>query len=156
LPEELLTPERIHLMLPLLAQKLAYYNSSDWKLQTSWEHLPGHSQWWMTLTGNFLWLPVWVKNLVPWGQWKASRVHDADTFAHYVGEGESLEHYLRRCHAELERAGRPDHQVPSLIERIGHLEALRNEEHEQMRQLGLIPQEPPLVIDPPAPQLNQG
>jgi hypothetical protein len=108
----------------------------------------------LTLTGNFLWLPVWVKSLVPWGQWKVRRVHDADTFAHYVGEGETLEHYLRRCHTELERAGKPDHQVPSLIERIGHLEALRNEEHEQMRQLGLTPQAPPLVTEPPVSRLK--
>lgn len=156
LPELLLTPERIHSLLPLLAHKLAYYNSSDRKLQTVWKSFPSHSPWWMALTGNFLCLPVWIKGRVPWRRCEAMRVLDADTFAHYLGEGQSLEHDLRRCLAELERAGKRDYQVPSLIERIGHLEALRKEEHEQMRKLGLIPQEPPLVMDPPIPKLNQG
>lgn len=110
----------------------------------------------MALAGNFLWLPVWVKWLLPWEQWQAMRVHDADTFAHYLGEGKSLEHHLRLRHSELEQKGRIDYQVPSLIERIGHLEALRKEEHMQMHKLGLIPQEPPLVIDTPIPKLNQG
>jgi hypothetical protein len=86
----------------------------------------------MVLTGNFLWLPVLVKRLAHWEQWKARRVHDADTFAHYLGEGESLEHRLRRWHTELEQAGRPYTSAPSLIERIGHLEALRKEEYRQM------------------------
>lgn len=156
LPEELLTPERIHLLLHNLAHNLAYYNSSDWKLQSAWECFPSHTSWWMALTGNFLWLPVWVKWLLPWAQWKARRIHDADTFAHYLGEGKSLEHHLRLRHSEIEQKGRIDYQVPSLIERIGHLEALRKVEHEQMRELGLIPQEPPLVKDTPIPKLNQG
>jgi len=145
LPEELLTPERIHLLLPILAHHLAYYHSPDRKLQAEWETSPSHSPRWMILTGNFLWLPVLVKRLAHWEQWQARRVHDADTFAHYLGEGESLEHQLRRWHTELEQAGRPDYNVPSLIERIGHLEALRNEEHRQMRELGLIPWEPPIT-----------
>jgi hypothetical protein len=110
----------------------------------------------MLLTGNFLWLPVWIKWLVHWEQWENRRVHDADTFAHYLGEGESLEHYLRRCHSELERTGRNDYSVPSLIERIGHLEALRKEEHKQLRELELIPREPPLVTDNSLLQLNRG
>ena len=38
--------------------------------------------------------------------------HDADTFAHYLGEGESLEHMLRRMNADLEKAGKPDMNVP--------------------------------------------
>ncbi len=156
LPEELLTPERIHQLLPLLAHHLAYYNSPDGKLQTAWDCSPSHSPWWMFFTGNFLWLPVWVKWLARWEQWENRRVHDADTFAHYLGEGESLEHYLRRCHSELEQTGRPDNYVPSLVERIGHLEALRKEEHRQMRELGLIPREPPLVKDNPILKLNRG
>ncbi len=156
LPEELLAAERIHLLLPLLAHHLAYYNGPDRKLQTAWECFPSHSPWWMFLTGNFLWFPVWVKWLAPWDQWEARRVHDADTFAHYLGEGESLERYLRRCHSELEQTGRPDYHVPSLTERIGHLEALRKEEHGQMHELGLIPREPPLIRNDNMLQLNRG
>lgn len=156
LPEELLTPEWIHLLLPSLAHHLAYYHSPDWKLQTEWECYPSHSPWWLAMTGNFLWLPVLDKRLAHWEEWQARRVHDADTFAHYLGEGQSLEHQLRRWHRELEQAGKPDTSVPTLIERIGHLEALRKEEHRQMHELGLMPAEPPLVADNIVLQLDRG
>lgn len=147
LPEELLTPERIHLLLPLLAHHLAYYHSFDKRLQIEWECSQDHSSWWLVMTGNFLWLSVLVKRLARWKQWKARRVHDADTFAHYLGEGKSLEHQLRHWHTELEQSGRPYTNIPSLIERIEHLEALRKEEHRQLCELGFLPGESPFVAD---------
>lgn len=156
LPEQLLTPERIHQLLPILAHHLAYYHSPDLKLRAEWEFYPSHSPRWMVLTGNFLWLPVVVKRMANWEKWQTGWVHDADTFTHYLGEGESLERQLRRCHSELEQAAEPDTNVPSLIERIGHLEALRKEEHRQMHELGLIPREPPLVTDNIVLQLDHG
>jgi hypothetical protein len=92
--------------------------------------------------------------LARWEQWKARRVYDADTFAHYLGEGESLEYRLRHWHTELEQAGRLYTIVPSLIERIEHLETLRKEEHRQLLELGFVPGEPSFVTD--NIQLNSG
>ncbi len=164
LPEESLTPERIHFLLPFLAHHLADYNSSDLSLDKAWQfypndypYIPFVPHWLMAITGNFLWLPIFFKDEQAWRQWRAGRVHDADTFAHYLGEGESLEHMLRRMNTDLEKAGKPDTNVPTLIERMGHLETLRKKEHERMRGLGLKPKEPPLVAGQSSPfQLNPG
>ncbi len=152
LPEEWLTPERIHLLLPLLAHHLAWFNTEghvDEALINYPDYVP--FSWLLVLTGNFLWLPVKVKHSLE-GQFhlrdmeqRKQRVLDADRFAFYLGQGPALEHLLRRMHTDLEQRGEVDRNVPTLIERIGHLEALNKQEREQMRKLNLKPKEPPVV-----------
>lgn len=160
LPEELLTPESIHLLLPLLAHLLAWYNSDDYDLRLSYDHYPdaggSPSIWFLFLTGNFLWLPVLCKNQHAWESWLIQRVYDADEFAVHLGQGPALEHMLRYFDTELRRRGQIDRSVPTLISRLGHLEALNNKEQEEVRKLGLTPEEPPLVKGSLPPQLNPG
>ena len=145
------------MLLPLLAHHLAYYHSPDKKLQDKWESLPDHTSWWLVITGNFLWLPVQIKLSTHWEKWKISRVHEADTFAHYLGEGETLEHWLRREQAKLEHASKSDYKVLSPARTISRSRTFTKKwEYRQMRELGLIPTEPPLMIDNILLQLNRG
>lgn len=152
LPEHLLTPERIHELLPFLAHHLAYYNSDAPKpddLNDYPDHVP--LAWLLIPTGNFLWLPVKFKHgleeqlRVDEVAQKKQQVHEADAFAVLLGQGPALEHQLRRMDEEPKQRRQIDRGIPTLSERLGHLEALNKQEREQMRKLGLKPKEPPLV-----------
>lgn len=160
LPEELLTPERIHLLLPLLAHLLAWYNSDDYDLRRSWDGYPDADcflpTWLLMLTGNFLWLPSFYKNQRAWEAWLVQRIYDADEFAVALGQGPALEHMLRYFDTELRRRSQTDWSVPTLISRAGHLEVLNNKERDEVSKLGLTPEEPPLVKGNLPPQLNPG
>lgn len=57
---------------------------------------------------------------------------------------------------EVKRRFSIDKSSPTLIERIGHLEVLNEQERKEMRTLGLTPKEPPLVTDPPFGQIGKG
>jgi hypothetical protein len=152
LPEELLVPERIHLLLGPLAQHLAWYNTND-PDRIVLRDYPDFVPWpWLLLpTGNCLWLPVMVKHRLEVPAYldepeeQREQVHQALKFTCYLGQGPALEHLYRRFHAELERRGLEDRSFPTLSERIGYLEVLNRQEREQMRQLGLTPEVPPLV-----------
>ncbi len=162
LPEELLTPEKIHLILPLLAHLLAWYNSDDYELRQSWDGYPDAGSflpsWLLILTGNFLWVLSFLKFKYrqAWDAWLARRIYDADEFAVELGQGPAWEHTLRYFDTELRRDGQHDRSVPTLISRVGRLEALNNKEREEMRKLGLTPDERPLVTEKLPPQLNPG
>src|SRR5260370_36775764 len=69
LPEALLDPTQLHLLLPLLAHHLAYYNGPDLLLQGIWDTYPDHTFWLLTLSGNFLWVPVVIKKVGLWKAW---------------------------------------------------------------------------------------
>ncbi len=164
LPEELLVPERIHLLLAPLAYHLARYNSDEPHPETL-HSFPDYVPWWGLLipTGNCLWLPVMVKHHLEVPAYLheitedvREQVHEALQFTCYLGQGPALEHLYRRLQAELERRGLEDRSFPTLSERIGYLEVLNRQEREQMRQLGLTPQEPPLVKGEIPPQLYPG
>lgn len=153
LPEELLAPERIHLLLAPLAYHLTWYNLDEPSPQTL-RSFPDYVPWWGLLipTGNFLWVPVAVKHhlevpayLQEFSEDLREKVYQALQFTCYLGQGSALEHQYRRLQAELGRRGMEDRSFPTLNERIGYLEVLNSQEREQMRQLGLTPKEPPLV-----------
>jgi hypothetical protein len=144
LPEELLVSERVHELLPLLAHHLAWYNADALYVAS----MPGNHaslssgcMLCLILTGNFVWLPLKVVDAIT----PIMTVHDADTFAFYLGQGPALELLLRRALTDLERRGQEDNNFPTLRERIGHLEVLNAHEQELMRKLGLYPQEPTLA-----------
>jgi hypothetical protein len=89
LPEALLNPTQLHLLLPLLAHHLAYYNGPDLQLQRIWDTYPDHTFGFLTLSGNFLWVPVMIKKAGLWKVWQAKRVLKADTFASWLGQGQT-------------------------------------------------------------------
>jgi hypothetical protein len=160
LPEELLTPQNIHWLLPLLAHHLAWYNNNDFNLRSTWDGFPKDfasflPAWILLITGNFLWLPVLFKNRQRWGSWLIQRVYHADKFAVGLGQGPALEHMLRSFNEELKQRGLIDRSVPTLISRCGQLEVLNNQERQKMRERGLKPVEPPLVKGRMPPQLYQ-
>jgi hypothetical protein len=162
LPEELLTPEKIHLLLPLLAHLLAWYNSDDYELRQKWDGYPDAGSflptWVLVLTGNFLWVPSFLKFMSQqaWDAWLAGRIYDADEFTVELGQGPAWEHMLRYFDKEVRRDGHLDRSVPTLISRVGRLEALNNKEREEMRKLGLTPDERPLMTESLPPQMNPG
>jgi hypothetical protein len=144
LPEELLVPERIHELLPLLAHHLTWYNAGALYVTAmpgNPAYISGGCMLGLILTGNFLWLPIKVFDAIT----PILTVHEADSFAVYLGQGPALELLLRRALTDLERHGKEDSSYPTLRERIGHLEALNTLERVHMRNLGLNPQEPPLA-----------
>jgi len=146
LPEVVLTPERIHELLPFLAHHLAYYNTEKPKLPV-FSRFPDcvPLAGLLLLTGNFLWLPVKCKQGIEQGEHQSditlqrAHVHEADQFAVWLGQGSALEHQLRRIEEVLKRQGKVDRNIPTLVERIGHLEILNHQEREQMRKLGRVP-----------------
>lgn len=125
LPEALLDPTQLHLLLPLLAHHLAYYNGPDLQLQQIWDTYPDHTFWLLTLSGNFLWVPVMIKKVGLWKAWQAKRVLEADTFASWLGQGEALKQYLQHMYASLQHTGKPDLIIPELAELVARIDSLR-------------------------------
>lgn len=163
LPEEVLTPDRIHELLPFLAHQLYDYNQEE----ITQEDTTGFPDYvplapLLFFTGNFLWLPVLLKHgteaqdTAEETAQDRQRVLDRDTFAVLLGQGPALEHQLRRIEEELKRRHEQDTSVPTYIERVGHLSVLNEQERQQMRALGLTPKEPPLAIDSPFRQIGKG
>jgi len=128
LPEALLDPTQLHLLLPLLAHHLAYYNGPDLLLQGIWDTYPDHTFWLLTLSGNFLWVPVVIKKVGLWKAWQAIRVLEADTFAFWLGQHEALKQYLQHMYISLQHTGKPDLVIPELVERIDHLKEIMKQE----------------------------
>jgi hypothetical protein len=150
LPEELLTPENVRHLLPLLAHHLAWYQTDDFQLRQKFNGYPSEVDSllptsFLFLTGNFAWFPTLFKDQQTWNAWLIEQVYAADRFAVWLGQGPALEHILRMFDAETKRRGMVDQSVPTLRSRIGQLEVLNNKERDEMRALGLKPVEPPLV-----------
>jgi hypothetical protein len=163
IPEAVLTPERIHELLPFLAHYLYDYNAEQMTVEDT-HGFPDYVPFAVLLfiTGNFLWLPVAYKHGTEEKVAKDSvaqqkqRVLDRDEFAVLLGQGPPLEHQLRRLEEDLKQRDEIDRNIPTFAERIGRLEVLNERERQEMRALGLSPKEPPLVIDSPFRQLKQG
>lgn len=164
LPEHLLTPERIHELLPLLAHHLYFYPYHN-QVAPQFEELdafPSRVPFlpFLALTGNFLWLPARYKRrlidneTVSQKARSSEEVLQADKFAVALGQGPQLEHLLRLADEQARQRGVRDTNTPPLVERIGHLEVLNAREREELRALGFTPQEPPLMPDKTPKQMR--
>lgn len=162
LPEAVLVPERIQDLLPFLAGYLYDYNQEIITHEET-HGFPDYVPWspLLFLTGNFLWLPVAYKHGT-----EAKVIKDSvaqhrqlvlarDEFAVLLGQGPPLEHLLRRLEEDLKQRNEIDKDIPTLVERIGRLSVLNENERNEMRALGLTPKEPPLVFDPTPPQIGK-
>lgn len=163
LPEEMLTPQRIHELLPFLAHQLYDYNREIMTEENTRgfpDHVPFTARL-FTLTGNFLWLPVLIKHRIDTNAQINSLTQQKrlilsrDEFAVFLGQGPDLQHQLLRMEEALKERHVVDNTIPTLIERIGRLSVLNEQERKAMRALGLTPKEPPLVADPPLRQLGK-
>ena len=112
-------------------------------------------------TGNFLWLPVTYKHqreqqlALEQRARQRNTVLERDEFAVLLGQGPALEHQLRRMEEALKQRGEMDKSRPTLIERIGRLEVLNEQERQTMRELGLPSKAPLPESVPPLRQLGK-
>jgi len=85
-----------------------------------------------------------------WQGLERDRVLDRDRFAYWCGEGARLRKLLCELLAERQQLRLPDNAVPTLAERIDHLESLLRREARQVKELrAALPSVP--TIPPAAP-----
>src|SRR5689334_12072680 len=71
-------------------------------------------------------------------KWMASypdRVLDRDRFAFWLGQGKRLRKVLRQRLDQLHTKGLPDNELPTLTERLDHLQSLQRKEDRQVKKL---------------------
>lgn len=156
--ESLFDPLNEHRLLTILARRLWECNSPDRGLRRVMRAYPplGCLSIPLTLFGEFMILPVAVRWLLNWRDWRADRVLAADRFAWACGQGERLLHQLYQwINAGLEE---PDPYLPRYAERRGHLEGLLQGEQTEMVKQGLTPAYPlrGMPAAPSAPTLPSG
>jgi hypothetical protein len=156
--ESLFDPINENRLLTLLARRLWECNSPDRWLRLVMCAYPklGCLAIPLTLFGEFMILPIMVRWLLNWRDWRADRVLAADRFAWSCGQGERLLHQIAQwIDAGLEE---PDPYLPRYAERRGHLEGLVKSEQTQMVNQGLTPAYPlrGMQAAPFAPTLPTG
>lgn len=128
-------PEQTDVLLPLLARLLYNCNSPDQIVEQifRWAHFAEASwlcSWMLSLT-----LYIQQKCEARWKVMERERVLDRDRFAHYCGEAKRLRKLLRRILEERRENNLPDNAIPSLTERINHLDGLIGREARQVKRL---------------------
>jgi hypothetical protein len=141
-------PEQTDILLPLLARLLHDYNSPD-RLVERLLHLAHVADSSMLCTWLLL-LPLMVASACErrWQALERDRVLDRDRFAHWCGEGKRLRRLLRRQLEQRIRDRQPDNAIPTLAERIDHLDSLIGREARQVKALRAAL--PPAPTTPPA------
>jgi len=137
LSEFLLNPANDTRLLTEFARSLFPYNTTDLWLRRLMQFYPDLGCWSLLLIpcGIFLWFPPFVKDILGWNDWRATRVLGADHFTWILGEGELLLHQLRQ--RQVAGQEEMDANMPTIIERMGQLQELLNEEHAQMQRQGI-------------------
>lgn len=126
--------EQAEILLPLVARLLYDYNSPVALVERLFRlaHLAKKSKWRV-----LVWLPVSVALACErrWQAMEKERALDRDRFAWKCGEGKRLRKLLSRQLVDLQKANKPDNTVPTLAERIDHLESLLRTEAHQLKEL---------------------
>ena len=131
-------PENEWHLRAVLSRQIGYFNGPDLHVQqflNSYPHKLSLSCA-LLLTGNFLLLPTLIQD-VAGARWRGERILDADRDAFLFGEGVSLRQLLLQVREEQRQTGTMNETFPTLSERIEQLDALINDEHQQMHQLGI-------------------
>ena len=141
-------PEQTAILLPLVARLLYDYNSPDHLVEVLLylARLGKASK----LCCLLLWLPLLVAHHCEraWQALERDRVLDKDRFAHDCGEGKRLRRLLHRQLEQRIQKRLPDNAVPTLAERIDHLDSLIGREARQVKELRAVL--PPAPTSPPA------
>ena len=142
--------EQVEVLMPLVARRLHDYNSP-----VAWverllhlAELAKASEWYYLL----LPVPLVVAQSCErrWQELERDRVLDRDRFAWECGEGGRLRKLLHRQLGYLDRTNQPDNTVPTLAERVDHLDSLLKREARQIKKLReALP--PVLPTSPTAP-----
>jgi hypothetical protein len=126
--------EQAEILWPLVARLLHDANSPVALVERLFHiaHLAEASLW-----SVCVWLPLLVACSCErhWQAMERDRVLDRDRFAWQCGEGGRLRKLLRQQFADLQKTGQPDHTVPTLAERIDHLDSLLIIEARQLKEL---------------------
>ena len=121
---------------------------------------PGRPGWQLLHMAELARASAWYYLLLPiplilarscerrWQAVERDRVLDRDRFAWQCGEGWRLRNLLVGQLDSLNRIGKPDNTVPTLAERIDHLDSLRRKEGRQVKELRATLPPPP--SSPPA------
>lgn len=142
--------EEVAILMPLVARLLYDYNSPvalvDQLLRMA--DLGRASKWYYVL----LPIPLIVARSCSqrWQAVEQDRVLDRDRFAWQCGQGGLLRNLLIGQRAYLHQANKLDNEIPTLAERIEHLDSLRNREGQQVKELRA--QLPPAPGTPPPAQ----
>jgi hypothetical protein len=127
--------EQADILLPLLARLLYDYNTPDQVVEKLF-HL-AHLAERMWLTEWLLAVPLYVQMKCE-QQWEAlarERVLDRDRFAYFCGQGPRLRKWLRLQLKDRTENGQLDNTIPTLAERIEHLDSLLFREEQQVQHL---------------------
>jgi hypothetical protein len=141
-------PEQVVVLMPLVARLLHDYNSPVALVEQllHMAELARASAWYYLL----LPIPLILARSCErrWQAVERDRVLDRDRFAWQCGEGWRLRNLLVGQLDSLNRIGKPDNTVPTLAERIDHLDSLRRKEGRQVKELRATLPPPP--SSPPA------
>ncbi len=127
--------EQTAVLFPLLARQLYDCNTPNRQveqlLQLAHE---AQASWWIAL---LLFLPCWVAQHAEaqWQGMERERVLERDWFAYVCGQGTRLRALLLRQLKEQTQQGQAETSVPTLAERIDHLESFLREEAQQVQHL---------------------
>lgn len=138
MPDVLLHPENERLLRPELARQLMYYNGPDLRVLHILNCYPQSLGGGILLLalGNFLVFPALVREIAG-TRWRGERVLDADRFAFLLGEGIALRSILTEQREEQRQQGVLDTAFPTFSERIDQLDALIQEEQQQIQHRGI-------------------
>ena len=133
--ETLFGPEQANVLLPLLARSLHDYNSPNLRVEQLLQlaHLTEEN----AFTAWMLLIPLLISFACErrWQALEKDRVLDRDRFAYWCGEAVRLQKLLRLLLERRRKSGQPDDSVPTLSERIEHLEGLLKYEARQVKKL---------------------
>lgn len=134
LPSPLLGPhpEQADILLPLVARALYDYNSLQLLVDELLALGRCMKQGW--LTRLILCLPLLMASSCKkqWDGLYRDQVLDRDRFAYWCGEGKRLHAFLWKRLQRLRESGKRDTSIPTLSERIDHLDSLMRQEARQV------------------------
>ncbi|MEO8972731.1 MAG: hypothetical protein ABI406_14160, partial [Ktedonobacteraceae bacterium] len=138
------------LWLPLVARLLHDVNSPVALVEQLFRlaHLAEASCW-----GVWIWLPILVALSCErrWHAMERDLVLDRDRFAWECGQGGLLRQLLLRQLGDLQQTGQPDNTIPTLAERVDHLDSLLKPEARQLKELRAALPAPSAITPPAAP-----
>jgi hypothetical protein len=135
--------EQSDILLPFLARQLYDCNTPDHTVEQLFT---------MATVAEATWLPSWILALPAyvagkckkqWETMERERVLDRDWFAYACGQALLLRNELSTQLRARTRDGLPDNTIPTLAERIDHLDSLLTREKRQVQRLKDMLPSPP-------------
>jgi hypothetical protein len=127
--------EQADILLPQLARQLYDCNTPDRAVERLFH---------MAFVAERTWLPSWILTIPiyvaqkcerHWQAMERERILDRDWFAYACGQGPLLRKWLHSQLKERTDKGWPDNSIPTLAERIDHLDSLITREKRQVQRL---------------------